>query len=269
VSRTRCGIFMPLRRAGTVTHSIAVLWRKRHRGPQVTGRGFPLPAFRRYRPEVSSRLGTKPKMDQQTKVGIGAAAGIALMALLEPHLFESHPAMTALIYAVLVIVMLWGFGPAFLVAIRKLQGGFKRMWPQYLMTLAAVLFFVGLIGFLQLNVAPQKQKENTESLPSTPTKSASSPMAPGILLDAAFELLPRISPPDGIIHIFEISEEHAGIQASLIEHQFDPSATIDWRRRFPEWPIFGISKCEITSTTNESVFYAVVPINLIFRNDPR
>jgi len=35
----------------------------------------------------------------------------------------------------------------------------RRMWPQYLMILSGALFFVGLIGFLQLNVTPSKQKE--------------------------------------------------------------------------------------------------------------
>jgi hypothetical protein len=50
-------------------------------------------------------------MDQQTKVGIGAAAGIALMALLEPHLFESHFILTPLIYLVLVGLLAWGFWP--------------------------------------------------------------------------------------------------------------------------------------------------------------
>jgi hypothetical protein len=89
--------------------------------------------------------------------------------------------------------------------------------------------------------------------------------APGILLDIAFEILPRVSPPDGTIHMFEINEEQTGIQASLVEHQFNPSQVIDWKQRFPDWPIFGVSKCEITSTTNEPVFYAVIPINLRFR----
>jgi hypothetical protein len=89
--------------------------------------------------------------------------------------------------------------------------------------------------------------------------------APGILLDIAFEVLPRISPPDGTIHVFDIRQEQAGIHAALIEHQFNPSEMIDWKQRFPEWPIFGVSKGEIISTTNDSVFYAVIPINLIFR----
>jgi len=148
----------------------------------------------------------------------------------------------------------------------------KRMWPQYLMTLAALLFFVGLVGFLQLNVTPPKAKERAENLPEKPSapehnQPAAPPQKdlPSILLDFSNAVLPRVSPPDGTIHLFEIREEQAGIQAFLIEHQFGPSEVIDWQKRFPEWPIFGISKCEITSTTNESVFYAVVPINLKFR----
>jgi hypothetical protein len=147
------------------------------------------------------------------------------------------------------------------------------MWPQYLMALAAVLFFVGLIGFLQLNVVPPKQRETAGNLPENPSvPEQSQPAAvpqqaplPSILLDFANDVLPRVSPPDGTIHLFEIREEQAGIQAFLIEHQFSPSEVIDWQKRFPEWPIFGISKCEITSTTNESVFYAVIPINLKLR----
>jgi len=144
----------------------------------------------------------------------------------------------------------------------------KRMWPQYLMVLSGILFLVGLVGFLQLSVTPRNQKENAESSVleyNQPPVVAAVPITPGILLDIAFEVLPRISPPDGTIHIFEIRQEQAGIQTLPIEYQFDPSAIIDWRRSFPDWPIFGISKCEITSTTNESVFYAVIPINLKFR----
>jgi len=96
-------------------------------------------------------------MDQQTKVGIGAAAGLALMALLEPHFFETHPTLTALIYAFFVCVMLWGFGPAVFAASLKLRGRFKRMWPQYLMAASGVMFFVGLVAFLQMNVTPPDQ----------------------------------------------------------------------------------------------------------------
>jgi hypothetical protein len=95
--------------------------------------------------------------------------------------------------------------------------------------------------------------------------AAQPPIAPSILLDIAFEILPRISPPDGTIHMFEISEKQSGIEAFPIEYQLKPSDVIDWRQFFPDWPIFGISKCEITSTANESVFDAVIPLNLIFR----
>lgn len=37
------------------------------------------------------------------------------------------------------------------------------MWPQYLMTLAGVLFFVGLVGFLQINVTPSSKQADSPS----------------------------------------------------------------------------------------------------------
>jgi hypothetical protein len=93
-------------------------------------------------------------MEEQTKIGTGAAAAIALMALLEPHFFEPYPKITAAIYVILSLTVIWGFAPIFLRLARKFFGGFRRMWPQYLMIFAGCLFFVGLIGFLQMNVAP-------------------------------------------------------------------------------------------------------------------
>lgn len=116
-------------------------------------------------------------MDQQTKVGIGAAAGIALMALLEPHFFDSHRALTALIYAALVCVMLWGFGPALLGIFRKTQGGGKRMWPQYLMIASGATFFVGLVAFLQMNVTPQESSSNPEPKKEAVSKPQERPEA--------------------------------------------------------------------------------------------
>jgi hypothetical protein len=140
------------------------------------------------------------------------------------------------------------------------------------MVLASILFFVAVVGFLQLNVTPPKQKERAENLPGNsqapehnePESPISKAILPSIELDFSNAILPRVSPPDGTLYLFEVQEKDADIQAVLVEHQFGPSEVIDWQKRFPEWPIFGISKCEITSTTNESVFYAVIPINLKF-----
>jgi hypothetical protein len=44
----------------------------------------------------------------------------------------------------------------------SLRQRWKRMWPQYLMVVAGILFFVGLVAFLQQNVNP----------PETPGKTA-------------------------------------------------------------------------------------------------
>lgn len=40
---------------------------------------------------------------------------------------------------------------------QSLRERLKRVWPQYLMIGSAVLFFVGLVGFLQINVTPPEK----------------------------------------------------------------------------------------------------------------
>src|SRR6202048_4811854 len=47
-------------------------------------------------------------MDTQTRIGIGASAGICIFSLLEPHM-NSYLAMA--IFAVLVVFVAWGFWP--------------------------------------------------------------------------------------------------------------------------------------------------------------
>jgi hypothetical protein len=59
-------------------------------------------------------------MEEQTKFGTGAASGIALVALLEPHIFEPYPKTTAAIYIVLCLVMIWAFAPIIARLFRKL-----------------------------------------------------------------------------------------------------------------------------------------------------
>jgi hypothetical protein len=105
-------------------------------------------------------------MEKQTQIGVGAAAGITLMALLEPHFFESHPILTGLIYSSLIMVMAWGFFPIVVGAASWLWRRVDRMWPQYLMAFAGCLFFVGLVAFLQTNV----EKSETGAPPEGPLK---------------------------------------------------------------------------------------------------
>ncbi len=68
-----------------------------------------------------------------------------------------------------------------------LERRIKKMWPQYLMTLSGIGFFVGLIAFLQLNVAPPSKEgptDNSSAEPSRPTApslgSSSTPNPSGI-----------------------------------------------------------------------------------------
>jgi len=210
-------------------------------------------------------------MDQPTRIGIGAAAGIALMSIAEPHFYEPHPVWTILIYGTLGGLMVWGFGipHAAVLLARWLRRNARRMWPQYLMLVCGIGFFVGLVAFLQINapgdrVAPSgeepqsKKTETSAALPSQPSEHI-------ISLDMAGGMLPRTSPPDGILHLFEVRDEQDELEASRIDYQLGPSALIDWKRVLPDWPIFGVSKGEITSATNDAVFYATIALNLSFR----
>ena len=47
-------------------------------------------------------------MDSQTQIGIGAAAGIAIITILEPHM-KTYLAVLA--YLTLGVIMIWGFWP--------------------------------------------------------------------------------------------------------------------------------------------------------------
>jgi len=155
------------------------------------------------------------------------------------------------------------------------------MWPQYLMAFAGLLFIVGLFAFLQLNVKPT-ETATTEDVkqppkgPSTNVATSPSSSAPeaGIMVDISFDTLPTVA-PDGIVQIFEIRQagnggvtpysDPDGINPIPMRYQVKPGEIINWHDAFPEWPIWGVAKCEVTSTTAESVFDAIVSLKLVFR----
>jgi hypothetical protein len=119
-------------------------------------------------------------MEEQTKIGTGAAAVIALMSILEPHLFDTHPVFAALIYIGLGSAALWGFAPLAIRLTRMLfRRGYKRMWPQYLMMVCGIGFFVGLVGFLQISV-------------ETPSRKAEAPLETGDLCRRTTDLASQI-----------------------------------------------------------------------------
>ena len=157
------------------------------------------------------------------------------------------------------------------------------MWPQYLMAFAFVLFFVGLIAFLQMNVAPPKQKEQSSDNPATrsneqPTKEVRTEgpatAQPGILVDLSSDKLPNVAPPNGVIQMFEIREDVDGVHVLHLEkgdvhafpitYQFGPNEVIDWRKQLSDWPVLGVSKCELTSITNEPIFDATITVRFSF-----
>lgn len=149
--------------------------------------------------------------------------------------------------------------------------GFKVMWPQYLMTVCGVGFFVGLIAFLQLNVSTPI-REVSEDRPTAPPATMQ-PVA-GILIDFSSGILPPAAPSDGVIHIFEIRDledtppiggpDKDGVEVQPIEYHFRPNQEIDWKKTFEDLPVPVASKCEVTSTTDTPVYDVTIKLRLPF-----
>ncbi|WP_315783057.1 hypothetical protein [Bradyrhizobium sp. SZCCHNPS1003] len=111
-------------------------------------------------------------MENQTKIGTGAAACITLLALLEPHLYEPYSPLIFVIYGLLGLIVVWGLLPV----IRNSHlGRLDRMWPQYLMVAGGGLFFVGLVAFLQMNVSPSKHAADAPRSQPAEEKASSAP----------------------------------------------------------------------------------------------
>jgi hypothetical protein len=138
-------------------------------------------------------------MEDQTKIGMGAAAFIALLSLAEPHLFEPHPVLVGFLYAILAFVLVWGLAPA--IKRRVCQRGFRRMWPQYLMVISGGAFFVGLVAFLQMSARPD------ESSTSGKHVSAPAPVPASVLFEWKWAKLPATVPSSGTVMAMSISSE--------------------------------------------------------------
>ncbi|WP_448043322.1 hypothetical protein [Bradyrhizobium liaoningense] len=146
--------------------------------------------------------------------------------------------------------------------------GTMTTWPPSVRIGVCAVFFAvaggGLIWILDYLKVRQalgiidESTPATATLPPVPVVQAN----PGALLDFGLEMLPRVSPANGIIPIFDVREEGGRIEAGVVNYQMDPSALIDWGKTIPEWPIFGVSKCEITSATNQPIFNAIITLDL-------
>jgi hypothetical protein len=100
-------------------------------------------------------------MDKQTKVGTGAAAAIALLALLEPHLIHDHPILGGLIYLLLAGVVLWGFAPVAQSAVQRMRGTMLGTWGPWLLILGGPA--VGLIWLYMSHVALPLRHDSTRA----------------------------------------------------------------------------------------------------------
>ncbi len=113
------------------------------------------------------------QVSDEGKIGIalallGLGGGGALFVL--PHPYADYVGWTLIGISILGLILLGlhhfkasigGLG-------LWLRRGVKKMWPQYLMVASGILFFIGLVGFLQLNVTPPSTKQ-TEATTETPS----------------------------------------------------------------------------------------------------
>lgn len=93
-------------------------------------------------------------MDGQTRLGVGAAALIAILSILEPHLIEKHPIIGGLIYLVLGAIVLWGVAPV----LTKLRGAMLGSWGPWLLIIGGPL-----LGAVWLYVGPRSSDVEASS----------------------------------------------------------------------------------------------------------
>ena len=123
------------------------------------------------------------KLSTSDRRGIASALATASLACLIwafPDMSRFFTIPGAMVFLCLTVYFFWpdirGLGAS-------RPGGFKRMWPQYLMVFAGCLFFVGLVAFLQINV----EKPNADDLAAVhdlpkPSPKTSASISPPSLL---------------------------------------------------------------------------------------
>ena len=89
------------------------------------------------------------------------------------------------------------------------------IWPQMLrpkllpilvVCLGASILVAGIVWLFRVQ-QPAKSDHEARTIAT-----------PGILLDFANDVFPRVAPPEGTIHLFDIVEESGAIRAGLVEH---------------------------------------------------
>jgi hypothetical protein len=201
-------------------------------------------------------------MEEQTKIGTGAAAGIALMALLEPHFFEPYPKITAIIYVILGALVIWGFGPIILRFARKLLRGFRRMlWPQYLMGVAVLLFLLGLAAFLQLNVTPSKEASATDA----DAGLISNPLDRTVSFNCYQSARPTHFREDRPLHVVQIARparDPAMARNAIADTYFvQGTEEIKWSNEYPNQ----LYRCILTNHGNAPLFRVSVELTAYWK----
>lgn len=192
--------------------------------------------------------------------GIAATVGYGVLSLTPGHYRIARRAflLASLVFA--SIGMVWGLTTPESLIVRMIAVGIVGAIS--LVGLTEGLRWIKTIEFPEKKEVSGSEKA-TELSPLPPTPALPiGPSQPEALLDFGFEMLPRVSPASGMLPIFDVREEGGRIEAGVVNYQMDPSVVVDWRKMIPEWPIFGVSKCEITSATNEPIFNAIINLDL-------
>jgi hypothetical protein len=141
---------------------------------------------------------------------------------------------------------------------QSLQKRLRLMWPQYLMVFSGMLFFVGLIGFLQLNVIPPlAEKEKTAATPSP----ESAPSRPVVLHAKCGQ--PDISPfvrTGAGRFVFPFSPVENRITHGLLE--LDKEATLTPE---PEKTPSVVMQCSITNYGPVAILNTRLTLGIEFR----
>jgi hypothetical protein len=116
------------------------------------------------------------QISDEGKIGIalgllGLGGGGALFVL--PHPYADYVGWSLIGVSVfgLVLLGLHHFKARIGALLVWLRWGGKRMWPQYLMVVSGISFFVGLVAFLQLNITPPESAPPKSTAENVDTNS--------------------------------------------------------------------------------------------------
>jgi hypothetical protein len=159
------------------------------------------------------------QISDEGKIGIalgllGLGGGGALFVL--PHPYADYVGWTLIAVSVFGLVLLG------LHHFKVRIDGVKEMWPQYLMVTAGILFFVGLVAFLQKNVNP----------PEHATSGSPNPQRSQEISDGLNQIAPIVEALKGSQKALAESEQTKNLLGRVTAHLDQLEAGIAAREQF-------------------------------------